>query len=711
MKKKLENSEAVLAKAQEFADRGNYQAALHEFEKVSKVLERRDIQDKINTCRRELERLRRKELIKRGKRHVEKKNHRKALQCFEEAHAISADDWLTERIAGLKELLDHSDSFQAAIKAEAAGQFDKAADLYTQASGRGAKEEIIVRKACCLVRAGRERDAAVALKDLPFIAHEPERWPAIIIADQSLMYDYGFTLARTGRYYECLKAWDLIKSDDSVFLGQKEHVRKRLQANLYERLGISGGVGDSERDGHDGSDGWEAILEEGKYLQGTAGWDGGEDLISYCRLMQIERLWKEDEYEAIKKLLLPYPEQMSYPLLAIYAKAFFKLADLDKHDLSGLQLFWLSAMYDHEISLNLSPIPAQRCTVRNALIREAEELVNKYAAVGSLPAKRILAFWEVEKKLVEDLQDLFHGCSKLVGPVCTPAFAHTFGLTEHMLKLIKKGRDSFSDEESYLHVGSYYSSAASSLLYLAGGEYEKAMETLPRPQGSKASEYREFEDYGIGTVKFAYGVYLLETGKKNPEYHFKTLPSFYRKNSKYELEIISMAANSDDLYELECYEKILHNIYSKSATARIAETLSLVISRRAVLLYNADQISVRGVHRSLIHALDLDPENEVARNALSDTAYAVEMVELHEALDGHKMSRAIRIAGGSEHAEVRDAFFDFMSTIFHEIDGTDDKEEALFILNKIRTWCAGVDESHPLLDDVYGKIEFLVERE
>jgi len=405
VKKKLENPEAVLARAEEFAGRGSYQAALKDFEKVSKVLKRRDIQDKIETCRRELERLRVKGLIRRGKRHEGKKNYRKALRCFEEAYAISNDDWLKEKIDGLEELLNYRDAFQAAEKAEAAGQFDRAADLYGQALGSRAKEEIIIRRACCLVRAGKENDAAVALEAFPPIANEREHRPAEIISDQRLIYDYGFTLARIGWYYECLKAWDGIESEDSVFLAQRDCVRKRLQANLYERFRDSEGLvnpdGFRDSEGPDNCNGLsdsagcaailEEVLEEGRYLKETAGWDSGEDLMAFCRLARISRLWKEEEHEAIRKLLLPYPQQMSSPLLELYAKVFFKLADMSEENLPALQLFWLSAMCDHEISSKFSPIQAESSEIRKALTQEAEGLIKKYIAAGSLPAKRILA--------------------------------------------------------------------------------------------------------------------------------------------------------------------------------------------------------------------------------------------------------------------------------------------------------------------------------
>ncbi len=721
MKKKLESPEAVLARAEQLAGRGSYQAALKDFEKASKVLKHRDIQDKIKTCRRELERLRSKDLIKRGRRHVGKKNYRKALQCFEEAYAISDDDWLKEKIDGLKQRLDHRDALQAAERAEAAGQFDRAADLYGQASGGRAKEEVIIRRACCLVKAGKECDANRALKDLPSIVHERERWPVEIISDRRLIYDYGFALARIGRYYECLKAWDCLKSDDGTFLEQGRRVRNRLQANLYERLGdsesprSSDGLSDSEEpgspDGSINSAEWAAMLEEGGYLKETAGWHGGEDFMAFCRLACIARLWKKDEHEAVKKLLLPYPEQMSSPLLALYAKAFFKLADMSEQNLSGLQLFWLSAMYDHGISSTFSAIPAQSNEIRKALIQEAEGLIKKYVAAGSLSAKRTLARWEVEKKLVEDLRALVPFSGELSGLVCTPTFAHTFGSAKQMIELIKENRDSFSDEESYLHAGSYYSSAGNSLLYLAGGEYVRAMEALPGSQERGFAEYRELEDYGIGRVKFAYGIHLLDTGGESPERYFKTSSFFSRKSPETERELISRAAGSENPDELKCYEKILHDMYSERQTDRIAEALSLVMSKRAILMYNEDRINVKALQRSMAHALELDAENEVARSTLYNTGCEGELEELDKALISHKMSRAVRIADRSEHPEVREAFFDFIDVIFHEIDDVvEDNEETLSILNELYKWCARVDGSHPLLDDINGRIKTLEQR-
>ncbi|GAH52973.1 unnamed protein product, partial [marine sediment metagenome] len=276
----------------------------------------------------------------------------------------SGEEWLKEKIEQLKGGLTQLDSFQSARDAEAEGHFKRAADLYGKALAAGPREDIVVKRACCLIRAGNHKEAAKALEDLQAIFPQGEQWQAEMLSDQSLKYDYGFALAGAGRYYDCLNIWDYIESIDSGFSDQKEFVRNLLEADLYQRF-------------NNGED-YKRIFEEGRYLQDLIERDSVGDLVKHCKYALIDRLWEEERYEDIRELLIPYPEQMDAHLLALYAKTFFKIAELSAEHLTGLRMFWLSAMYDSEIVKEFSARNEVRGEVQKILILEAEELIKKY---------------------------------------------------------------------------------------------------------------------------------------------------------------------------------------------------------------------------------------------------------------------------------------------------------------------------------------------
>jgi tetratricopeptide (TPR) repeat protein len=679
--KSQQSMETILERAEEMFNKGNYLLALREFEKVVEAPQRDEIKDKIQRCRKEIDQLRRKDLVKRGKKHAGKKNYRKALQCFEEAYSISSDDRLKERIDQLNEHLHSRDSFQAASAAEAAGQLERAADLYGRVLNGQKQEGTIIKRACCLVRAGKKSGAAAALEDLPSGSFERE-------LDRSTRYDYGFVLASLGRYYDCLKIWDSIESNESGFTGQKNCVRDFLEEGLYKRF-------ENKAD-------YSGIFEEAKYFQDSASRDGVKDLVEYCKYARIEELWKNEQFELIGELLLPYPEKMDTDLLELYAKAFYKIAELSAEHLTELAIFWLPAVYDYEISAKFSDRAEVRDQIRGMLIRKAEELIQEYDKTGDQSAKMVMACWNVEKKLVEDLHDLAVGMSDLHHLVRTPSFAEAFGLSGQILCLIRENRNFFSDRKHYLSTGAYYSPAGKSLLYLERGEYEKALSGLPESSDS------EFTDFCTEKVKFEYGIHCLKEGRENPERYFKASASFFEKAPGYMKDLIDRALSHHEPDELELYEKILTFVHMNKHIKAIADALSLIMVRRSVSLYNRNQINLELLAATARKALELNPENAFALDVFNDTQVDLEIDELFSAIDKHAMAKACRIAVESCHQRVREGFFRFMNDILQQVDTmADDRQERLYILEDILNWCCMVDEMNPLINRIRSKIQIL----
>lgn len=245
-KKKAKSLQSILARAEKLFHRGNYPLAKREFEKAWRMVEqegvterREEIARKIEICSKEAERLKVEDLVKRAKKYARKRNLQGALRCFEQAHEITGEDWIRERIGRLQGALLRRDTVKAARDAEAGGEYEKAAALYEQAFITQKREDLLAKRACCLVKAKRYEEAISVFKDL-------------VVSDHGAMYNYGFALARVGRYYECLKVWDNIASQVKGFLEQKKAVRSLLAADLYKRFGR-------------GQD-FARIHEEGQYL-------------------------------------------------------------------------------------------------------------------------------------------------------------------------------------------------------------------------------------------------------------------------------------------------------------------------------------------------------------------------------------------------------------------------------------------------------------
>ncbi|MBW2145425.1 MAG: hypothetical protein JRG73_18870 [Deltaproteobacteria bacterium] len=678
MKKKTQSLESILARAEKLFDKGNYPLAKREFEKAGRMFERADIAEKIKICNKETEKLKAKDLVKRAMKHAKKNNLRKALGCYEEAYRISGDDWITEKIARLQEVLLGRDTGKAARDAEAAGQYLRAVELYEQTFTALKREEFLIKKARCLVKAERYGEAISVFQNLT-------------LSDIGALYDYGFALAKLGRYYGCLKIWDDIASRDSGFLEQKEAVRSLLEEDIYRRF--------------DRANDFASIYEEGGYLLNSTNRQGLDGLVEYCKYAWIEELWKEERYETIAGLLFHSPAKMEPTLLGLYAKICFKLAETSGAHLADLTMFWLTAVYS-EIVGRCSSGAEDRAKIRRKLIRMAEDLIKKYADPGEDAAEKQVIGWNIEKKLVEDLYDLVGDREDLAHLVCTPQFAARFGKSDQVLRLIRDNRDFFGNTEHYLMTGSYYSPAGQSLYHLERGEYEKALASLPDTKDGD-----EFQNYGILRVKFAYGLYCLEQGFSRPGRYFETATALFDISSRYEREFKEKAFEVYEPDELRRYEEVLIDIHRKRPSKSIKEALSLVMSRRAIEEYNQDLMNSRNLEITLIKALTLNPENELARGTLNDLQVDLEIQELDKALIKFRMNKACKIAAESEYQEVLDYFFDFMEKCVEGLDemGLTNKEKILR-LNDLHGWCTRVDDSHSILYDIDRMLKQLEQR-
>ncbi len=754
-----------MARAEKFMKRGNYPLAQKEFTKAFKKNKDAAIAAKIEHCRQEAAKLKAKDLVKRGRKYLKKNNKHAACRCFEEAYAITGEKWLTERIDQLTEEVAGNDVESVALRAEASGDYLKAAKLYDQSHSlkvESDRSDLKQRQAACLVKAG-QYEQAIECYDLII---EGRNAPTFEFSPESA-YNFGFALARQGRYFRCLKIWDKIVSDEKAFTKQRETIARLLESAIYRLLcnqfssdapplydqvydrakGKSDGKQLNQKDAktpdsntksmHNYPHDLAAVYEASCYLKSNFDFKGLDQLKTYCQWHLIESLWVEEQYETIANLIF-YPganntsvaplEKWGPMILANLARVSYKCAATTGNHLTELALYWFTALY-HPSTWKSYAEPDfkkdefdKKAEVRLKLISMADEIWNhtgrNHTANGSQTSDEAKSFWNIEKQLIADIDSLAGSRHEMAHLVCTPRFAIHFGVSDQVLELIRSAKPSattanqvtpyFKNKEHYLKTGSYYSSAGQSLYYLEAEAHQKALDSLPE------TSQNEFENYGILKVRYSFGLYCLETGAEPPGRYFASGPELFAIAPGYAAELVKKAEEAEDPDQLTRFEEALNGIYTKTLKdksellVQIQKVLSLVMSRRALKLFNKRLMNNKTLSITLKKALQLNPQNEFARGILEETKAELEILEMEKALNRFKMHKACKIAVDSDYPKVTEAFFEYMAYGIKDInESSHDTSHKLLILNETYDWCVWVDDTHPILDEIEEIIEKL----
>ena len=667
---------AILKKAEKFFQKGNYLLAGKEFEKLGALTGQKDLLDKIEICDKEVKKQNAGGLLKRARKIEKAGNPGAAIKCFEDAYEVLGEDWIREKIEQLRNKTSVLDARRAAKDAEATGDYLKAAELYGRDLGGHEAENMVLRKAVCLVKAELYAEAVSTFQNIA--VKKPEH-----------LYDFGFSLAKTGRYCECLKTWEGISSQDESFLEQKSLVCGLLVSDLYAAFEK---CEDPER-----------IYKEGKYLMAAGYESSGLPLvIEQSMFAWIEVLWGNEDYHIIWELLRRASPAMEPALLQLYAKVCFKGVEKSGNHGEDLSMFWLSAVYSEEFESRFSDV-GECDRVRRELIRLAEDLLKRSSKMDERTAEKILAQWSLEKEATEEIRDLVRKRKKSVLPVLTPRLAAQMGKSTEFLVLIRKNRRFFKNREDYLRIGCCYSPARESFYRLVGGEYEKAVQTLTVGEGGD-----EFTDYAGGRVFFAQGLLCIKRGAGPPDEYPGSMAAFFETVPEYEKTFVKEALDAKDANVLQQFEEALTNIYDRRPLDGLAEALSLVMSRRAVKMISQKLINEKVFSMRLKKALELNPGNEHARGLLRDAESNLEMMAVEKALDRHKMNAACKIVIESRSDVVREAFFDYFERSIEDIEEEVSSEsEKIFYLKDIYKWCVRVDDDHDILYDIEEMIEEL----
>lgn len=678
-KKRGKNIESILVRAEKFFLGGNFSLAMKEFETAQKKLNRDDIAAKIACCRKEVKSGNAKQLIKKARKAEKKGDLDTALKCFQQANAVLNEAWIAQRIENFKGQLTGRDAVSLAKAAEVAGDFRQAAKCYANACDAHGEtcEPLLLKRARCLVRAGQYAEAVDIFKTLP-------------LTKAGGRYDYGFALAQTGCFAQCLRAWEDLEINDDRFAEQKRVVARLLGTHLVDRLKRKEDYASTYRDAF-------YLLKTADALLTPDQRRSVENLYEYGTFAWIEELWEAQEFETVADILKTTAGPLTPALVALNAKVWFKMAGDDGRHLHTMLLYWLPAIYSPSIAESFAGSVGEWQKVRCKLIAMAENLIKKHA--DTRYGRQALANLAIDKELIQTLVTLLEKQGKCVDLICTPRLAVHLGRSDEVLGLIRENEAFFDNKQQYLETGAYYSAAGTYLYRLKNNEYEKAAGLLTDLQPDLEKD--EFIDYAIPMISFEYGLHCLENGDTQISRYFQSTPALFNIAPALEQKLTQKALAFEDWGLSKSFEDVLSFIYKERPSQAVRKALSLVMARRAIAISNKGKLNPKALKGIINKALKLDPENEMAREAIQGTAVHFEVQAMRTAFYRQKLGTASRIARESEYDEVRDHYFRFIEESFDHIIANDwEHGEKLMLIDDLFKWGTTVDALQPVMEQL-----------
>ena len=709
---KKQTGATILAKAHKFFAKKNYAAAKKEYLKIEAAPDGGDdeIASQIQYCNQEIGRERAKVLSKKAQRLLKKDNLQEACDCFVEAFKLSQQEWIKEKIDQLHEKMNTADKHQEAPQAEAQGDYLKAAALYGQIYENQADPVIQRKRAHCLVMAERWPEA-VTLYDELETGKNPD-------AGNRDIYNYGLALVNTGQNYQGLKTWLKIAASDPDFEQQKESVYARLQLEILEE------VKNSTKNDNSNS----AFRKVVDLLK----WDSRPEhqkLLSYCLYAELEKLWQAENYVEIGQRLDELnnldlesvkPHQLNLALIGLRAKACAlvlaqKPAENQLTHAANFIKYWLTALYfpgvldnDYDQTGKKEAAFEEIDKLQKQLLKHGFKLLENFIDKETETGKKITKFWDLNCNLLKDLELLgWRGNSgPRPLPIATPLFALEFGKSSILQKAIAADRDFFRDELHFLSSAAWYSPAARALQHSAMEEHECAAKLAATLQPQD-----KFTRFALLFINFSCGVYHLHRGEeKSALKHLNQAPELLHISPELEKVLIGTIYEVEDDGKLQAYENIFTKIARQYSSSSLNQALSLVMSRLSIAKANAEKMPAAVLKINLQKALQLDPENELARVSLNEALIADEIEQIYTALNNFKSNRAASIAARSNFTEVKECFFECLGEFYDEgITANLDDYEKGEMLRHLYKNAIKVDESHPLVEQLKKELTDLQE--
>jgi hypothetical protein len=653
----------ALHKGNRFFTKKNFLLAKREFEAALQIESDEELEEKIRICAEEIERQARKEAAKRGRRLEKKGKLAEALHSYQKAAAQETEQWLADKIAELQKKLVLSQASTLVADAEGSDDLEIKLAAYDKALAINSTAELLQKKAQCLVRLGRF-DEAIAL----YGRQRP--------SDDRARYSFGYAYAKTGHYVNALEQWEGIRYKAPRLLAGVE----TLLPFVHREIKTAGqgygvpcaflqAVSDSEK---------SPLLK---------------DYERYFTFKYIEELWSLGRYQEILTLLSRHQEVMSPPLLALYAKLYFKLAEHEVRYLESAISCWLTAVYNDQIieSLHIKQLMGEQLdsqAIREKLLQSLETLVDKYARQGLLSERRRV-FWKTEVRVIRRLSKLSLSGRPLELFPCTPAFASQFSLADQILQFLEEQRKVTAKEtEDSIEVSAYFSEAGQSLMMMEWGDEDKALALIPKnPQG-------ELETYCRQRVLFGYGMKQAREGQIQLKKYFLEALPLLKRYPRYANKIIELVYAEEEVKSYVGLAEVMEFLSGHIHTPKFREATAHAMSIKALELLNS-QATPAVAQRLLSKALAIYPDSHLAQSSLTDVRTMLGLDELTKVLKRQNLSKAVTVVNRNRDPRLIDYFFETIG-IWYQTVTTWDTEQKLSTLREFYASCRSVDRERPL---------------
>jgi tetratricopeptide (TPR) repeat protein len=654
-------------KAERFFAKSNFPLAKKEFEKALQLQPSAELQEKIRLCSQEIDLQKRKDTIKRGRRLESRGQYRNALKCFEQAVALREEDWLVEKIGKLQEKLRLTEVPSQSETAAAYGDSEAIRTDDTNALSVSALPEQVTGQAASLVRTGSYQQAIDLLTQ-----HPP--------ANDAARYYFGYAFASTGQFVKALEQWNAMEdvSKDSQLWQHYETLLPFVCRELHTDGDVQGYA--------------IAYQSVQKLVQAGCSPQLADDA-SYVQYNYIEALWNEARYTELVPLLPSLPDPITLPLLGLYARVYYKLAEQDPQYLEMAITFWLTAIYNDRLLQSLSTYEMENerlnlHAVRETLLRDLETLMHQYDYQAKLPDSTRL-YWQLEKRLIHELAMLPLDHSAFDIFPCTPAFADKFGLSEAISTLLNT-RKALPDEtdETFFEVGAYYSKAGRSLMLIEQGEAEQALAVLPKNASDDVSTYcrqRVLFHYGLSNAR--------EGAKQTKKYFLEALP-LLKQYAHYGDELAELVLTDLEPKVYAGLADAMEALSKHIATPKFLEATAYAMSIQAMHLRTLG-VSTAKAGKLLDRALAIYPESQLAKTSWQEMHRATHFDQINKAFKRQNLPRAVNVVHQAGDPELIDYFFEAIE-IFHAQVQEWDQPSKLSALREFHTYCAQVDRDHPL---------------
>jgi tetratricopeptide (TPR) repeat protein len=653
----------ALRKGNRFFTRKNFLLAKREFEAALQIEFDEKLQEKIRICAEEIARQARKEAAKRGRRLEKKGKLAEALHSYQQAAAQETERWLVDKIAELQKKLMLSQASTRVADAEGSDDLETKLAAYDNALAINSTEELLQKKAECLVRLGRF-DEAIAL----YGGKRP--------SDDRARYNFGYAYAKTGHYVNALEQWEGIRYKAKRLLAEVETLLPFVHREI-ETAGQGYGVPCAFL---------QAVSDSKKSTL-------LKDYERYFTFKYIEELWSQGRYPEMLTLLSRHQEAMSPPLLALYAKIYFKLAENEVRYLESAISCWLTAVYNDQIleSLYIKQLMGEHLdsqAIREKLLQSLEALVERYARQGLL-SERQRVVWKTEVRIIRRLSKLsLSGCPLELFP-CTPAFASQFSLADEVLQFLEERRKTTADEtEDSIEVSAYFSEAGQSLMLMEWGEKDKALALIPKnPQG-------ELETYCGQRVLLGYGMKQAREGQKQLKKYFLEALPLLKRYPRYADEIIELVYAEEEVKSYVGLAEVMEFLSGHIHIPKFREATAHAMSIKALELLKS-KVTPAVAQRLLSKALAIYPDSHLAQSSLVDVRSMMGLEELAKALKRQNLSKAVTVVNRNRDPRLIDYFFETIG-IWYQTVTTWDTEQKLSTLREFHASCRSVDKERPL---------------